>query len=86
MEFVGYEKCDKLICTSSESRKNKNITRKQGIPKINMNMIFPSSTLGFGCSPYKNTCDIFLENLVSHRLQAYLSKNEGDVLSYTNKV
>ena len=42
--------------------------------------------LGFDCYPHKDTCDIFSENLVSHRLQAYSSINEGGVLSYINKV
>ena len=58
MEFFGYETCDKLVWTSSENCRNKNTIIKQGIPKSNMNKTSPSSTLVFGCSPHKDTCDI----------------------------
>ena len=37
MEFVGYEKCDKLICTSGEGYRNTNTISKQGIPESNIN-------------------------------------------------
>ena len=75
MEFVGYEACDKLIWTSGEGCTNKNAISKQGITKININMTYPSSTLGFVCYPHKDTCDILSEYLFSHILQAYSSKN-----------
>ena len=39
--------------------------------------------MGFGYLPHKNTCDILSEDLVLHRFQACLSKNEGGVLGYT---
>ena len=54
----GYETCDKLIWASNNGCINTNTLSKQGIPKININNIFPSSTLGFGCSPHKYTCDL----------------------------
>ena len=72
MEFFGYEICEKLIWTSGEGVRNTNTTRKQGIPKINMNMTSPPLTLVFGCSSHIETSDILWEYLVSHRLQAYL--------------
>ena len=62
MDFVGYETCEELILTSIEYWINKNTIIKQCIPKITMNMTYPSVTLGFGCSPHKNTCDILSEN------------------------
>ena len=74
MEFVDYETCDKLIWTVREGCRNTNTISKQGIPKININMTYPSSTLGFGCYPYKDTCDILSEYLFLHILQAYSSK------------
>ena len=49
-------------------------------------MTSPSFLLGFGCSYHKDTCDILSEFFVSHILQEYLSLNEGDVLSYINKI
>ena len=49
-------------------------------------MTSTSATLGFGCSPRNDTCDILSENLVLHRLLAYSSIDEGDVLRYINKV
>ena len=51
MKFVGYDTCDKIIWTSGEGSININKTIKQGIPKSHINTIYPSSTLGFGCSP-----------------------------------
>ena len=71
MEFVGDVTRDKLISTSCEGFRNKNIISKEGIPKSNMNMTSPSSKLELGCSPHKGTCDLFSDDLVSHRLQAY---------------
>ena len=71
MEFVGDVTRDKLISTSCEGFRNKNIISKEGIPKSNMNMTSPSSKLDLGCSPHKGTCDLFSDDLVSHRLQAY---------------
>ena len=68
MEFVGYETCEKLIWKSGEGCTNKNKTSKQGIIKNNTNKTSPSSTLGFGCSPHKNTSDILSKDLVSHIL------------------
>ena len=58
MEFVGDVTRDKLISTSCEGFRNKNIISKEGIPKSNMNITSPSSKLGFGCSLHKETCDI----------------------------
>ena len=65
MEFVGYDTRDKLIWKSGKGKIITNNNRKQGIPKTHINSISTSSTLGFGCSPYKDTCDIFSEYLVS---------------------
>ena len=59
MGVVDYDTCEKLIWTSSEGFRNTNPIRKQGIPKSYMNKTSPSSTLGFGCSQHKDTCDIF---------------------------
>ena len=86
MEFVGYETRDKLIRTSGKGCRNTNIISKQGIPKSNMNMKYPSATLCFCYSPHKEICDISSENLVSNRLQEYTSIYEGDVLRHINKV
>ena len=61
MEFVGYKTCDKFIWTSGEGSIITNKIRKQGIPKINMNMTYPSETLGFSCYPHKYTYDILSE-------------------------
>ena len=77
MEFVGYEKCDKLIWASGEGIRNTNKISKQGIHKSCINTVSPSSTLGFGCSPHKDTCDILSEYLVSCRFQSYSSKMRG---------
>ena len=74
MEIVGYVTREKFIWTSSEGCINKNKITKQGIPKININMIYSSSTLGFGFYHHKKTCDILSEMLVSHRLKVYSSK------------
>ena len=48
----SYETCDKLICTAGEG------ISKQGSPKTYIKKISTSSTLGFGCYPHKDTCDI----------------------------
>ena len=77
MFIFGYETCEKLIWTSGTGCRNKNALSKQGIPKINMNMTSPSSTLVFVCLPHKETCDILSEDLVSHILQEYSSKMRG---------
>ena len=77
MGIVGYETCEKLIWTPGKGCRNKNEISKLGIPKINMNMTYPLSTLGFGCYPQKETCNILSENLVSRILQSYSSINEG---------
>ena len=69
MEFVGYEICETLIWTSGEVIRITNKTSKKGSPKTDINNISPSSTLGFGCSPHKDTCDMLSENLVSSRIQ-----------------
>ena len=71
IEFVGYETCEKLIWKSGEGYRNTHTISKQGIPRSNMNMTSPSSKLDLGCSPHKGTCDLFSDDLVSHRLQAY---------------
>ena len=47
---------------------------------------YSSSTLGFGCYPHKDSCDISSKYLLSHRLQASSSKNEGVVLIYIDKI
>ena len=65
MSFIGYETCEKLICKPGEGFRNTNTIRKQGIQKSNMNIKSPSESLGFGCSPHKDTCDILSEHLVS---------------------
>ena len=70
-EFFDFETCDKLIWTPGECCRHTNTTRKQGIPKININKKYPPSTLGFICFTHKDTCDILSEYLVSHILQAY---------------
>ena len=65
MEFLGYDTREKLIWTSGEGSRNTNKIIRQGSPKTHTNKVYPSSTLGFGCSPHKNTCDILSEYLVS---------------------
>ena len=77
MKFVAYETCDKLIWISGESYRDLNTIRKQVIPKNNMNRTYPSSTLSFVYSPYKDTCDILSEYLVSHIFKLYSSKIRG---------
>ena len=47
--------------------------------------ILSSSTMGFGCSPRNNTCDILSEYLASSIFQACYFKN-GIVLMYIEKV
>ena len=69
MEFVGYETCEKIRWTSGEGGKVTNKTSEQGIPKTHINKLSPSSTLDFGYSPHKETCDILSEDLVSSRFQ-----------------
>ena len=63
-EFVGYETCEKLIWTSGEGCRNKNITSKQVITKSSINKTSTSSTLGFGCYLHKDNWDILSEDLV----------------------
>ena len=65
MEFVGYDTCAKLIWISGEGNRNTNAIIKQGIPKINMNMTYPSLTLGFGV-PHTRTLVISCKNIWSH--------------------
>ena len=86
MDFVGYETRNKLIWTLGEGCRNTHTISKQCIIKSNMNKKSPSSALVFGCSPHKDTCDVLSEDLFSHIFQEYLSKNEGGVLGYINKV
>ena len=86
IEFVGYETCNKLIWTSGEGLRNTDTTRKQVINKSNMNKKYHFSTLGFGCSPHKDTNDILSEDFVSHRLLTYSPKYNRGVLRYINKV
>ena len=74
MEIVGYDTCDKFIWKSGEVIRSKNKTNKQGITKTHINNISPSSPLGFGCSPHKDTYDILSEALVYSKFQAYFSK------------
>ena len=59
IEFFGDETHEKIIWTSCEGCRNKNTISKQGITRININKKSPSSTSNFGCSPHKDTCDIF---------------------------
>ena len=47
MEFVGYGTYYKLIWKSVKGYRNTNAIRKEGIPKINMNMKYTSANLGF---------------------------------------
>ena len=77
MEFVGYETCEKLIWKSGEGCTSKNKTSKQGIIKSNTNKTSPSSTLGFGCYPHKETCDILPEYFFELILKSCTSKNKG---------
>ena len=86
MDFLGYETCDKLICTSGKGCRSTKTIIKQGIPNININMTYPSAKLGSGCSPHKDTFDVLSEILVSQIFQEYSSINEGRVLRYMNKV
>ena len=74
MEFVGYDTCDKLVWTSVEGCRITNTISKQVITEININKTSPSSTLGFGCSPYNDTCYILSEYLVLCIFQSYSSK------------
>ena len=55
MDFVCYDTCDKLIWMSGEGRIIKNKIIKQGSPKTHIKKISPTSTLGFFCSPHKDT-------------------------------
>ena len=71
MEFVAYETWDKLMLTSGKGCRNTATIRKQGISKSNMNMISPSETLVFVCSPNKETFNILSEKLISCILHAY---------------
>ena len=41
MEFVGYETCNKLIWKLSKGCRNNNKISKQGIPKSDINKIYP---------------------------------------------
>ena len=61
----------KLLCSLGKGNINTNTIIKEGITKINMNITFPSETVGFGCYTHKDTCDILSEILDSQRLQAY---------------
>ena len=58
IEIFGYETRDKLIWTSGKSLRNTDTTRAQGITRSNMNKTYPFSSLGFVCSPNKDTNDI----------------------------
>ena len=77
MDFVGYETCDKLIWSSGEGRKNTNKIRRKGIHNIYINKISPSSTLGFGYSPHKDTCGIFQNIWFNADLNHLHKKNRG---------
>ena len=65
MDFVGYDTCEELICTSCDRNRVTNKFIKQVIPKTHINKISPLSTLDFCCYPHKYTCDILSEELVS---------------------
>ena len=69
-----------------EGSRVKNKIIKQGIPKIHINRISPSSTLSFCCYTHNDTSDIFSENPVLYRFQSYSSKKEGVILRYINNV
>ena len=71
MDFIGYDTRDKLIWTSGEGWRITNTNSKQGIPKNNINKTSTLSTLGFVCSPDKDTRDIFSEDFVSCIFQVY---------------
>ena len=74
MEFLGYDTCEKSICTSGGGSIITNKIRKQVIPKTHINKLSPTSTLDFDCSPHKYNCDILSEDLFSSKIQAYFSK------------
>ena len=65
MNFFGRDTYLKLIWTSGEDIINRNTISKQGISKIYFNKIYTSSTLGFGFSLHKDTCDILFKYFVS---------------------
>ena len=74
MKFFGYETFEKLVWTSGECNKITDKISKQVIPENHTNKIPPSSKLGFGFSPNKETCDILSEDLVSSIFQAHYYK------------
>ena len=76
MEFVGYEKCDKLIWTSGKGCRKKIQPENKVLQKI-YEQTSRSLTLRFCCYPHKDTCDILSEDLVSQLWQAYSSKLRG---------
>ena len=49
-------------------------SEKKGNPKTNINEISTTSTLGFRCSPHKETCDILSKDLVYSIIQSYKKK------------
>ena len=59
MDYIGNETYGELIWVSDEGYINTNTIRKQVTPKSDIKKTYPSSTLGFGCSPHKDICDIF---------------------------
>ena len=64
MDSVGYATREKLRWTSVKYGRITNKTSKKGSYKTHINNIYPSKTLGFGCSPHKDTCDILSEDLI----------------------
>ena len=82
MEFFGYDTCDKLIWTSGEGNIITNKISKKGITKTHNNKISLSSTLGFGCSLHKDTCDILSEDLVSSKFKIFYRKRWNCIVVY----
>ena len=77
MDFLGYDTCEKLICTSGVGSIITNKIRKQVIPKTHINKLSPASTSDFDCSPHKYNCDILSEDLVSSRFRACFIKKRA---------
>ena len=76
----------KLIFTRGKGGIITNKIIKQWSSKTYINKIYPLSTLGFGYSPHKATCDILSKHLVSSKFKDCFSKKYGIVLDYVNKV
>ena len=69
MEYVGYGKCEKWICTSGEVSRNTNKIVIQLSPKTHINKLSSTTTLGFSYYTQKDTCGILSKKFVSSRIQ-----------------